>query len=67
VALRWVFDGGSFECDNNDLCREHKTLRHSGYGEHMRCGELWCWTAWRRAVALTEGTVATASDVSHDL
>jgi hypothetical protein len=62
VALRWVFDSGSVGCENNDLCREHRTLRDSGYGEHMRCTELWWWPAWRRAVTLTEGTLATTSD-----
>jgi hypothetical protein len=64
VALRWVFDGGSVGCDNIDLCREHRTLRHGGYGEHMRCGELWWWPAWRRAAAVTEGTAVMTSDQS---
>jgi hypothetical protein len=67
VALRWVFDGGNVRCGDDDLCREHKMGRHNGYGEHTQHGALRWRPARRRAVALTEGTVAIASDVSHDL
>jgi hypothetical protein len=40
VALRRVFDGGSFRSSDNDLCREYGTVRHNSYSKHMRRGEL---------------------------
>jgi hypothetical protein len=40
VALRWVFDGESVGCSDDDLCREYGMVRHNGYGEHTRHGEL---------------------------
>jgi hypothetical protein len=64
VALRRVFNGSSIGCAYDDLRREYRMVRHSGYGEHMRRGELWRQPAWRRAAVLTEGTAATASDRS---
>jgi hypothetical protein len=64
MALRWVFDGGSIGCGDDDLCREYGMVRHNGYGEHTRHGELRWRPAWRSAAVLTEGTAATASDRS---
>jgi hypothetical protein len=64
VALRRVFDGGSVGCGDDDLRRDYRTTRCSGYGKHTQCGELQWRPEWRRAAALTEETVVTASDES---
>jgi hypothetical protein len=64
VALRRVFDGGSVGCSDDDLHRDYRTAWCSGYGKHTQHGELQWRPEWRRAAALTEETVATASDES---